>query len=194
VVTGGPYINEDINANLLLDTGEDGPPYIDPGHGDGELTPPNSAAGSVPGTVETDEYGVGNFELVYLKSSAVWIDDEITASTIVLGTETTSTLVFSLPYLVSDAIYLPDSPYGLGSLTIEASAGAGGTIAPAGPVSVPVGTDLTFTIAVTTGLGVEDVLVDGESVGVVFTYTFVDVRENHTISVTFEPVPEPPEP
>lgn len=185
MVTGGPYTNEDLNRNLILDPGED--VGADPGHGDGALTPPNAAAGALPATVETDEYGVASFNLVYMKSSAVWIDDEITATTIVYGTETSSTLEFGLPYLVSDRPYMPDSPYGFGSMTIVASAGAGGTITPNGVVSVPYGLDQTFNIAVTTGSGVDDVLVDGVSVGAILSYTFVNVMENHTISVTFLP-------
>ncbi len=96
--------NEDTNRNLELDTGEDL-------NDDGELTPPNSAAGTLPPTVTTDEYGVGNFNLVYLKNSAVWIEDEIIASTIVLGTETIATLTFTLPYMVGEEENLPACPY-----------------------------------------------------------------------------------
>ena len=83
-------------------------------NGDGELTPQSSAAGSVPSTVSTDENGVANFNLVYLKTSAAWIKDEITASTIVLGTETQSIYKFWLPWSVDDPCEtMPDSPYNL---------------------------------------------------------------------------------
>jgi hypothetical protein len=106
----GFYPNEDENnRNLILDPGED--TGTNPGHGDGELTPPNSAAGSLPGTVTTDDNGIANFDLVYLKASAVWIEDEIAASTLVLGTETRSTINFWLPYLKGDEESLPPSPY-----------------------------------------------------------------------------------
>ena len=176
----GTYLNEDINRNLILDALEDI-------NGDGSLTPPNAAAGALPATVETDENGVATFDLVYLKQSAVWIADEITATTVVSGTETSSTLVFILPYEPSDEPYLPHSPYGPGELTITATAGAGGTITPAGEVFVPYGDDQPFTIAVTTGSGVDDVEVDGVSEGPVTSYTFYNVEENHTISVTFLP-------
>jgi len=100
------YTNEDINENTILDPGEDT-------NGDGELTPRNSAAGSVPTTVITDANGVATFDLVYLKSSAKWIYDRIRASTEVLGTEITSSLNFTLPVVVSEARSgtLPDSPY-----------------------------------------------------------------------------------
>jgi hypothetical protein len=51
-------------------------------NGDGFLTPPNSAAGTVPETVITDANGVANFNLIYLKSSALSIVDRIRASTL----------------------------------------------------------------------------------------------------------------
>jgi hypothetical protein len=98
------FPNEDVNRNLILDAGEDN-------NFDGELTPPNSAAGTVPSTVTTDENGVSNFNLVYLKASAVWIRDEIMATTLVLGTETSATMVFRLPYMIGDEDNLPPSPY-----------------------------------------------------------------------------------
>ncbi len=111
-VITGTYPNEDINRNLILDPGEEG--TSNSYNQDGRLTPPSSAAGTIPVTVTTDAYGVGNFELVYLKNSAVWIKDEVKASTFVWGTETISTLKFILPYAIEDEKSLPSSPYGIG--------------------------------------------------------------------------------
>ncbi len=105
----GRFDNEDSNRNLILDAGED--VGTNPGHGDDELTPPLSAAGTVPVTVTTDENGVANFSYIYLKQYAVWINTEMTASTMVLGTETTSTLTFTLGYAVPDACFLNASPF-----------------------------------------------------------------------------------
>lgn len=69
--------------------------------------------------------------------------------------------------------------------TITASAGANGSITPAGPVGVPAGTNQQFTITANSGHHVQDVLVDGVSVGAVGTYTFTDVQANHTIAASF---------
>jgi hypothetical protein len=104
-------LGDDRYRNLVLDVGEDQGP--DPFNPDEELTPALSAAGSVPGTVITDENGVGTFDLVYLKSSAAWIQVEITASTVVSGTENQGTLEFVLPWSQADADEqrLPHSPY-----------------------------------------------------------------------------------
>ena len=69
--------------------------------------------------------------------------------------------------------------------TITATAGANGSISPNGEVVVEYGTDKTFAITPSTGYEVADVLVDGQSIGKVNSYTFEGVSENHIISVTF---------
>lgn len=86
----GSFTNEDINEDVYLEPGEDV-------NRDGSLTPPNSAAGTLPMTVVTDENGVANFNLVYLKQYAIWITDRVRATTMVQGSETTSSLIFRLP-------------------------------------------------------------------------------------------------
>src|SRR5690606_26465056 len=65
--------------------------------------------------------------------------------------------------------------------TITATAGANGSITPSGDVIVECGENQTFTITANPGFEIADVLVDGESVGAVSTYTFEDVNEDHTI-------------
>ena len=79
--------------------------------------------------------------------------------------------------------------------TITASTGSGGSIDPTGEVAVGEGADQTFII---TPQGrdyeISDVLVDGESVGAVSSYTFENVQSNHTIYVDFgyiTPVADP---
>ena len=69
--------------------------------------------------------------------------------------------------------------------TITATAGAHGSIDPEGKVSVKGGSDKVFTISPNNGYRIEDVRVDGRSVGTVSYYVFSNVDENHTISVTF---------
>ena len=76
--------------------------------------------------------------------------------------------------------------------TITASAGNGGTISPAGAVTVDEGKDQTFTITANSGYSIADVVVDGKSVGAVESYTFDNVTEDHTINVTFERDYTPP--
>ena len=70
-------------------------------------------------------------------------------------------------------------------LIITSTAGSGGTIDPLGTVTVAAGADQIFTITADTGYHITDVLVDGESVGVVSTYTFSAVTAGHTIAASF---------
>jgi len=102
----GSYPNEDANENLVLDVSEDA-------NGDGLLTPPNTASGSVPRTVTTDANGVANFEMIYPKANANWITARLRASVLVSGTETSSEHLFRLPANHDDALYgkLGDSPF-----------------------------------------------------------------------------------
>ncbi len=69
--------------------------------------------------------------------------------------------------------------------TITPTAGSNGTISPAAPVTVNYGASQTFTITPASGYQVSSVVVDGTSVGAVTTYTFSNVKANHTISATF---------
>ena len=69
--------------------------------------------------------------------------------------------------------------------TIEATAGAGGSISPSGSVSVREGRDQTFTITPDKGYAVSTVKIDGKSIGAVKSYTFENVSRTHTIEVVF---------
>ncbi len=72
---------------------------------------------------------------------------------------------------------------------ITASAGANGTINPLGTISVSYGANQIFTITPYSGYVIEDVLIDGNSVGAVSSYTFQNVISDHTISALFILVP-----
>lgn len=128
------YCSEDSNGNGSLDPGEDGTRYLlQPGieetlaatcpalgkgspnllSKNGELTPSNSDGGSIPAVVTTDSQGVASFTHTYLKSSAIWVINKITATVSSTGTETSKSVVSRLRGLESDisTCYLPNSPY-----------------------------------------------------------------------------------
>ncbi len=123
------YLNEDDTfpsdatkfENLSLDPGEDGTRVhywtgvaVTGGTIDRQLTPPNSASGTLPANVTTNVNGVATFNLTYTKSNALHILDRITARTFVQGTETRGQIVFRLPALITDIgppCLLPSSPY-----------------------------------------------------------------------------------
>ena len=80
-----------------------------------------------------------------------------------------------------EAVYtLTAGPY-----NITSSAGSNGSISPNGTTSVTCGNDQSYTITPDSGYTVQDVLVDGISVGAVTSYTFSNVMTSRTISVTF---------
>ena len=79
-------------------------------------------------------------------------------------------------------------PITTNTYAITASAGSHGSISPSGDVTVNQGSNKLFTITPDNDYSINDVLVDGSSVGAVSSYTFTNVTEDHTISVTFTSV------
>jgi len=118
--TAGTFYNEDVNENLFLDTAEDGVrklyatnALLTGGKLDSLITPVNSAAGTVPGSVTTDASGLATFNLTYGKNSAIWVVTRIRARTVVQGSEALSEWSFRLPALLADTTpcKLPASPF-----------------------------------------------------------------------------------
>lgn len=69
--------------------------------------------------------------------------------------------------------------------TISASAGNNGTIEPAGEIEIQQDHYQNFTITPNAGFVIDEVLVDGISVGALDSYSFMNVNENHTIHASF---------
>lgn len=123
------YCAEDANGNGSLDAGEDGVRKTTTvatagscssalagaaGTTDAILTPQNSDGGSVPSTVVTDANGIAPFNLTYLKQSALWVVDKLTATVSSNGTENSNSTIFRLAPTVPDVgppCLLPPSPY-----------------------------------------------------------------------------------
>jgi hypothetical protein len=109
---GGTFYNEDRNENLTLDsaTSEDGTRhyYSDdtaaPGTGtiDTYITPANSEAGTIPAKITTDADGAANFNLVYPKTSALYIIGRIRGRTVVQGSDAVGEVQFRYPALKDD--------------------------------------------------------------------------------------------
>ncbi|MBN2535722.1 MAG: hypothetical protein JXB88_22780, partial [Spirochaetales bacterium] len=75
--------------------------------------------------------------------------------------------------------------FAIDTVNITATSDAYGSISPAGDVAVNWGEDITFTITPDTGYEVLQVIVDGEEIGVVNSYTFTNVTTPHTIHARF---------
>ena len=73
----------------------------------------------------------------------------------------------------------------LKTYTITATATEGGTITPAGEVTVNCGGTQSFNFTPAAGYRLDSVMVDGENVGEVYNYVFSGVTEDHTIEVFF---------
>ena len=88
---------------------------------------------------------------------------------------------------ISDAAMRNPSPNSTpqGPIIITASADAHGSISPSGTVTIDQGSDQSFAIIPAAPYHIEDVLVDGSSVGAVDGYTFTNVTGNHTIAASF---------
>ena len=72
--------------------------------------------------------------------------------------------------------------------TIKATAGEHGNIAPSGEIKAIEGKQLLFVFAPDPGYKVDDVKVDGKSVGAVLEYTFESVNADSSIEVSFKKV------
>ena len=126
------------------------------------------------------------------KQPVLWYDDaqSIQAKTaLVSAYGLGGTSVWAMGY--EDASFWAAVKAGLGvgsgptSVTITASATAGGTITPSGAVAVAQGATQTFAVAPTAGYTLSGVTVDGASVGTPTSYSFYNVQAAHTIRAAF---------
>lgn len=74
------------------------------------------------------------------------------------------------------------------AFTIQATAGMGGSISPSGSITVAQGGSQSFVINPSAGYQIQDVIVNGTSVGAVSSFTFSNVKANQTIHAEFSQV------
>lgn len=97
--------------------------------------------------------------------------------------------------LDSDGDGIPDSRDGFpldpnrADWVIYANAGTGGYIDPAGEVSVLYGSAQSFEVIPMAGYYINDLLVNGVSVGLVNSYEFIDVDSHQSIEAIFSEIP-----
>ena len=87
-------------------------------------------------------------------------------------------------YTYTDDVCDIHTPLEEGEIALTSSAGEGGSIS--GSVNVAKGANVTFYITPNSGYRIKDVIVNGQSVGAVSSYTFNNVQENGSISAVFE--------
>lgn len=119
VVLYTEFPNEDVNENLILDTGEDtdGPGGLAAGGfgtGDHLLWPPLASAGSIPSTVTTGADGTATFNWIYPKEYAHWMTVRLRATTQVQGNQSQAVTYLFMKALATDVASpcpLADSPF-----------------------------------------------------------------------------------
>jgi len=77
-----------------------------------------------------------------------------------------------------------------GQPTITATASANGQITPSGKFSVPSNSDQTFTITPIKDYEIDDVQIDGISLGAIEKPTMWNISDDHTIHAIFTPLPK----
>ena len=117
---------------------------------------------------------------------------EVVSGTITLASSTSETTTFTMPTeavsVKANYEAIPVTGY-----TITATAGANGSITPSGAVGVAAGGSQTFTISPSSGYVIDTLKVDGLEVTATTSYTFSDVKANHTIEVTFKQESQTPD-
>ena len=88
-------------------------------------------------------------------------------------------------FLNVQADHTISATFAINTYDITATAGANGSIAPPGVTAVNHNANQSYTITPDAGYHIDDVLVDGGSVGAVSTYDFIGVQANHTITASF---------
>ena len=77
------------------------------------------------------------------------------------------------------------APAGISNFTITATPGPNGQINPSGAVTVAPGATQVFSITPDVHYQVDNVVVDGVSIGFAVSYQFQNVQANHTLTASF---------
>jgi hypothetical protein len=97
-------------------------------------------------------------------------------------------------------MFLPTSPRTIPSpsisspdrYTLTAVAGDGGTISPAGQTTVNHGADQTYTLSADNGYEIQDLAVNGLSLGKLSSYRIPNIQNDYFIEARFAPLNQPP--
>lgn len=185
-----PAITADAQVNATFERDDPDPGPVDPVTY--RITAQASAGGSInpSGTFEVREGTSVDFELTPdegCKLVSLVVNGREVADSVQNGSYTLADVrEGALVYATFRRIEAPVE----GPFTIEAGvAGGHGTVSPKGTVEVAAGSDQVFYFYPDAGYTVDAVEVDGERLAwSPRSYTFADVRANHTLSVSFKPV------
>ena len=158
------------------------------------ITASSGANGSVtPSGVTTKDYGTS--QLYTITPSLGYHITDVLVDTLSIGITGTYTFTdIQANHTISATFatnYVPPPPVVYHNIYVSTETNApegtpqGGTITPSGTTSVQSGNNQTFVIGVETNFKITDLIVDGNSLGSLPSYTFYNVRWNHTIKAIF---------
>jgi hypothetical protein len=125
-------------------------------------------------------------------TTALAINSSLSVGTYVIRCTGAAASGFDTPSLINATLTVTAGNPPPTTYTITSSASSNGQISITGQTTVTGGENQTYLFTPTSGYRVKRVLVDGVPSGRLSSYTFTDVQENHTISVEFERIPDPP--
>ena len=150
-----------------------------------------TVSGSYASASGAGEYAVGETVNIYAGTKSGYTFNGWTSDDVTVLSASSKNASFVMPdkdvTVKANWVYTGGGSTGGGYTyyTIKATAGVNGSISPTGNVSVREGRDQTFTITPNKGYAVAKVLIDSKNVGAVKSYTFENVKKNHTIEVVF---------
>jgi hypothetical protein len=163
----------DVNANHTIEAQFKEKPSIDASAGENGLIEPS-------GKIYVNE---GDFQLFKITANEGYKIDDVVVDGVSIGAK--SSYYFE-NVTKNNTITASFKPARF-SITVEPS--VNGEITPANLVWVTEGKDQTFSIVPSDDYEVASVTIDGQSVGIIDTYTFYHVTENHSMSATFRKMP-----
>ena len=148
---------------------------------DASVEPTEGGTISPSGTIEVME---GNDIIFNITPNQNYIIEDVLVDNVSIGAVTSHTIQNIAANHTIKAIFQPAA---VNEYTITATVepAEGGTISPSGVIEVLEGEDITFNITPNQNYVIEDVLVDGVSVGVVPSHTFENIQANHAINAKF---------
>ena len=144
----------------------------------GTITPGTTtvSAGATPAFVITPDYG---YEVTQIT---------VNGSNVALANVPNVNGIYTYTFAAVNANQTITATMAAKTFTINATAGANGSITPNGNSTVAYGGSKSYTITPNAGYEVNAVTVDGINMGAITSYTFTNVTANHTINATFKMV------
>jgi len=163
----------DVNANHTIEAHFKEKPYIVASSDENGLIEPS-------GKIYVNE---GDFQLFKVTANEGYKIDDVLVNGQSIGPKST----YYFENVTDNSTITASFKPARFSITVQSS--ENGDIQPSNLVWVTEGKDQTFSVVPSDGYEVVAVIIDGKSIGIIDTYTFYNVIENHTMSASFRKKP-----